>query len=54
MSSNLTVDELHAGMVAQVRQTQELIEKTDYQAVGKFVECLFDAYKTGKLCPVRL
>lgn len=48
MSSKATVDALHAGMLAQVQQTRDLIEKTDYEAIAKFVGLLHDAYKTGK------
>ena len=48
MSSNAPVAELTSGMIEQVRQTQELIEKTDYEAVSRLVELLHDAYHTGK------
>jgi D-sedoheptulose 7-phosphate isomerase len=36
------------GMEEHVRLTQELLEKTDYPAVGKLIELLHSAYRDGR------
>lgn len=39
---------LRQGMEEHVRTTQDIISRTDYEAVAKLVEKLYDAYLTGK------
>lgn len=44
----MTVADLRAGMEQHVRETCEILDRTDYEAVGELIQKLFSAYETGQ------